>query len=68
MELKWIDGYSIAVEKQNETILLKANREGLLSLAQLMTTLADEAPGAHIHLDQYNSLEDESLELIIERV
>ncbi|MGX8704644.1 MAG: Imm32 family immunity protein [bacterium] len=46
---------------------MSANREGLLSLANQLSALAEEAPGSHIHFDQYNSLEDGSVELIIEK-
>ena len=46
--------------------VINANKEGLLSLANILTALSHEtASGAHIHLDQYNSLEDGSTELII---
>ena len=31
-------------------------------------TLAGEEPGSHIHYDEYNSLEDGSDELIIEKI
>ena len=67
MELKWDDGFSIATTINNGAITISANREGLLSLARLLQSLASEPPGAHIHLDQYNSLEDGSVELVIDR-
>ena len=43
-------------------------RKGLLSLAGQLKALADKAPGCHIHLDAYNSLEEGSAELILERI
>ena len=47
-------------------VIVNANKEGLLSLANILTALSREtASGAHVHLDQYNSLEDGSTELII---
>ncbi len=47
---------------------LSANREGPLSLANILMDLADESPGTHLHLDEHNSLEDGSIELVIGRV
>ncbi len=70
MEIEWVDGFEIAVRVENDgSVVVSANREGLLSLARILTSLAkDAACGAHIHLDQYNSLEDGSAELIVERI
>lgn len=51
-------------------VIISANREGLLSLANHLLNLAQaEVPcGTHIHLDEYNSLEDGSLDLIVEKI
>ncbi len=69
MDLSWEDGFSIAVSIKDNTVTLSANREGLLSLANQFLTLAqDTHQGAHLHLDQYNSLEENSAELIIEKI
>ncbi len=68
MELNWTDGFSIRVRIDGNTAVLSANREGMLSLAKHLTALAGEPKGSHIHLDAYNSLEDGSAELILERV
>ena len=67
MDIKWTDGFEIAVKSDGETAVIKANREGLLSLADIFTALAEEGDGAHIHLDRYNSLEEGSAELIVEK-
>jgi hypothetical protein len=32
-----------------------------------MISLAEESSGSHIHLDEYNALEEGSVELIIEK-
>ena len=48
--------------------MISANREGLLSLAGILTSIAGELPGYSLHLDEYNSLEEGSSEMIIERV
>lgn len=66
MEIKWDDGFSIATAVNNGAITISANREGLTSLARLLQSLADAPPGTHIHLDQYNSLDDNSPDLIID--
>ena len=66
MELRWEDGFRIRTSVQNGAIVITANREGLISLARNINALAEQDPGAHIHLDSYNSLEDGSVELIID--
>ena len=53
MELNWEDGFSIAVDIQDNAVVVRANRQGLLSLAGHLVTLAqDSTAGAHLHLDQ----------------
>ena len=67
METKWYDGFTIRVSVDDESkVVISANKEGLLSLATQLMSLADENVGSHIHYDEYNSLEDGSAELIIE--
>lgn len=68
MEIKWIDGFCIRVNIVNGTAVISANKEGLLSLASHLTALAEEPPGSHIHYDEHNSLEEDSAEMIIERI
>ena len=68
MELNWVDGFEINVRIENGAAVISANREGLLSLANHLRELAEEPPGAHIHLDAYNSLEEGSSELIFETI
>jgi hypothetical protein len=68
MEIKWRDGFAIRAETDGKTVVLAANREGLLSLADLLTNLAEQMPGSHVHLDGTNSLEDGSAELILEKI
>ena len=36
-------------------------------MAEILSALAEKAPGSHIHLDANNALEDGSVEMIIER-
>ena len=68
MELNWIDGFEIKVRIENGAAVISANREGLLSLADHLKSLAEELPGNHIHLDAYNSLEEGSSELLLEKI
>ena len=64
----WEDGSEIRTGVENDAIVISGNREGLLSLANHLKVLAEEVPGSHIHLDEDNSLERGSVELIIEKV
>ena len=68
MILNWIDGFEISVRIENGATVISANREGLLSLANHLKSLAEEPLGTHIHLDAYNSLEEGSSELIFETI
>ena len=67
IELVWDDNYKIKTSTLYDTITIEANRDGLLSLARHLLLLAqEEVPsGSHFHLDEFNSLEDGSVELII---
>ncbi|MBQ4366001.1 MAG: hypothetical protein II804_07015 [Clostridia bacterium] len=68
MDLHWTDGFAITVRLDGDTAVLSANREGLLSLAGILTALADGLPGDHVHLDRDNALEDDSAALIVEKI
>ena len=67
IQLVWDSGFSIRCSVENSAIVLSANSEGLISLARHLLTLAlDGVPrNTHIHLDEYNSLEDGSCDLVI---
>lgn len=69
MTFHWIDGFTVNVAIDGNSVVISANKEGLLSLANHLRTLAEEpTPGAHFHLDEYNSLEDGSAALIVEKI
>ncbi|MBQ7501523.1 hypothetical protein IJT93_02240 [bacterium] len=68
MEFKWSESFAIEVKTDGKQVVISADREGLLSLANHLAALAEERPGSHFHLDEYNSLEENSAELIIERI
>jgi hypothetical protein len=67
MNIEWENGFEIRVTADHGTALISANREGLLSLARQLAALAEEIPGTHIHYDAYNSLEEGSAELVVEK-
>ncbi len=66
---KWENGFEIETRIDNDTIVITANKEGLISLANHLLNLAqDNVPlGCHYHFDSYNSLEDSSIALIIDK-
>ena len=70
LQLCWGDGYMIKVASENNKVVISANREGLISMVNHLLNLAqvDEQCGTHIHLDEYNALEDGSIDLIIEKI
>ena len=68
MTINWVDGFEIRVSVEHGEAVISANKEGLLSLAQQLTALAEETAGSHIHYDEYNALEEESAELTIEKL
>ena len=69
IELVWEKDFKIKTRYEYDTIIIEANNAGLVSLARHLLVLAqEEAPsGSHIHLDEFNSLEDGSLELILDK-
>jgi hypothetical protein len=69
MEFKWEDGFTIATRIDADgAIVITANAAGLRSLSNHFMALADEESNhSHFHLDEYNSLEDHSVELIVEK-
>ena len=66
--MEWVDDFKISVRIDGGTATVSANRAGLISLANHLTALAEQAPGNHIHLDAYNALEEGSAELILDRI
>ncbi len=66
---KWEDGFKILTKLEDGEILIIANKEGLLSLANHFINLAQDGflSGTHFHLDEFNSLEEGSCELIVEK-
>lgn len=70
MIFSWEDGFIIKTEVTENQINIAANKEGLVSLAKHLLFLAqDKTPvDHHFHLDEYNSLETGSKELLITKI
>ncbi len=66
----WENGFKIETKIINGEFTITANKEGLISLAtQLLTLAQEEIPNSyHIHLDEFNALEDSSVGITIEKV
>ena len=66
---EWQDGFEIKVQNEEGETVIVANKAGLISLAKQLLTLAQDVvpTGSHLHFDDYNSLEQGSTELIIEK-
>lgn len=67
LQCVWEDDFRIKTSTEFNAIIIEANRDGLVSLARHLLLLAqEEVPsGSHFHFDEFNSLEDDSVELII---
>ena len=68
-ESQWEYGFEIKIEQKESYIQLTANKEGLISLAKQLLNLAQEdiPKGYHLHYDEYNSLENGSLDMVIQK-
>lgn len=66
----WENGFEVKTEMDEDCIVLRANKEGLISLAQQFLLLAQDSfpKGYHLHYDSYGGLEDGSKELIISKM
>jgi hypothetical protein len=65
----WENDFQINSVLSEKEMTISANKEGLISLAIQLLTLAQDnvAPGSHFHYDSYNSLEDGSFDIIIQK-
>lgn len=70
LQSSWVDGFILKTDIIENQIQIQANKAGLISLAKQLLSLAqDEARiGCHYHLDECNSLEAGSIELIISKI
>jgi hypothetical protein len=69
LSVVWVPGFELTVKVSGAQVLIHGNGAGLLSLAQYLATLAEPSVpfGVHLHLDEHNSLEPGSAELVLER-
>jgi hypothetical protein len=69
IKYKWEKNFEIKVEIDKNTVLISANKAGLMSLANHLLNLSqDKIPsGYHMHFDEINSLEENSAELTIQK-
>ena len=63
----WEEDFSIKCSIDNNSVIIEANKGGLISLARHLLELAQEnvPEFQHIHHDEYNSLDSNSAELIV---
>ena len=68
-KFQWESNFTIEVRIEGNAIKILANQAGLKSLAYQLLNLsqAEFPPGYHIHLDAFNSLEEGSNDLLIEK-
>lgn len=70
----WVEDFEISTRvdtyENSMQIVIIANTNGLKSLANIFLKLSKNEipPGYHIHLDDLNSLEDNSVEIIFEKM
>lgn len=69
IKYSWENGFEIEIKIENGIVTMLANKEGLFSLANHLLNLAqDEIPlGYHLHFDENNSLEEGSMDLVIQK-
>ncbi len=69
-EFPWYGDHEIYFEIEKDTAIIRANGDGLISLANHFLALAQEdiPSGYHIHLDELGAFEGNSDELIIEKL
>lgn len=69
LKFKWEPNFDIDLQCKEGSIILSANKAGLVSLANHLLNLAQDAVplGYHIHLDDTNALDSGSQELIVQK-
>lgn len=70
VKCNWIGDFTIKVSIEGDSIVISANKDGLMSLSNHFANLAqDTVPiNCHLHFDEYNSLEIGSLELVVQKI
>lgn len=67
---QWEKNYELYIKLVDDNVVLSANKEGLVSLAiQLLSLSQNNIPsGYHLHLSEDNSLDSNSIDLIIQKL
>ena len=71
MKIDWYGEFRIESNIQSDgAIVIRANKDGLITLAKQMLAMAEDSflAGVHIHYDESSSLEDGSTEIILEKI
>ncbi len=68
--LNWEGNFKIKVSDITGSILIEGNTDGVVPLENHLLNLSQSpvSTGTHLHLDEHNSLEEGSLDLIIEKI
>jgi hypothetical protein len=66
---EWDPGWDLRASRDDNGVKIGGTAEALHGLAAVLLTLAQDAvrPGAHVHLDSFHGLSDESEEVLLER-
>jgi len=69
IKYNWEPGFDIETKYEEGTVIFMANKAGLISLAKHLLNLAqDEIPlSYHLHFNENNSLNEGSVELIVQK-
>lgn len=67
---EWLDDSRVFVDLFDDGVYIKANKDGLITLAMHLLTMASNeiTSGMHLHYDVYGGLEEGSIELLIEKL
>ncbi len=70
LRLLFDEDYTINARIDSQTVVIQADRGGLVSLARFLLTLAQPTVprGNHFHLDDWGGLEQGSCELIFDKI
>lgn len=71
LDVIWENGSNYAISVEENSVVVSANKSGLISLAKQMLYLAhnDLPTGSHIHYDSFfTHINNEDFELVIEKV
>lgn len=71
LDVIWENGSNYAISVEENSVVVSANKSGLISLAKQMLYMAhnDLPTGSHIHYDSFfTHITNEDFELVIEKV